>query len=215
MAAGAFAGQWGQAHGEKGCPIASDESGQWSNTIICVLCVLGLVGILKMIYDIVHAYWELCVRQAAARLDRSSGPVSAADNGLGQMPTLEGSADHEGDQGSLAETVVPRVSLAAPVARPSALVSEGPIYVPEMMNSPLTAEEQQVHDNCLPEAIFFLKSGEVYHTELGCHHVVAQDTRPVKRCLRSTCLQMTQRRIAFQRASQRSENEAAMCDHSQ
>ena len=109
MAAGAFASQWDHARSSDVCPVPSEAEGHWSNTVIGVLCLIGLVGILKMLIDMIRAYWELCVHQAASRLDRSSGLAPAADIDHGQVRAQGSSIDHEGEQGSLRETAVPRV----------------------------------------------------------------------------------------------------------
>ena len=120
MFAGSVASQWEQAEGSDTCP--KESTWPTSDIVILVLCVIGIMGIFKMIYDIVHAYWELCVRQAAERLN-SSVQSSAAERVHGPMLLGEGLPGYESDQCSLVPPQPPGVTSRA---RRSCVRSRGP-----------------------------------------------------------------------------------------
>ena len=191
---------------------AADKEDSWSGVIIGILCVIGIVGILKMIYDILSAYWELRVSQAAAKLCRTRVSAPAADEDLGQVPSLERSNGHEDDLGSLADMDFPRVSLgqpvAASVARPAAHVQEEPMYVRESSTSTrgvfLENNGEKVTPS-LPSEVYLFPSGEVYHTEKSCHHVTGNAHKPLTRRACRKCLDIAQRRTPCNSMTQRSE----------
>ena len=211
-AAGAFAGQWTGAASEDTCPVQQssvDTDGSWANLVIGILCVMGVLGFLKVLYDMLCAYWELCVNQAAVKLCRSRCSGSAADESLGQIPVLERINGHEDDQCSLKDADLPRVSqglpVAASVARQPVHVPEGPMYVPESSTSTWGTQVDRNGECALPQEVYLFPSGEVYHTEKTCSHVIANSRRPLTRRACTKCLDITQRRSSRSTTTQRSE----------
>ena len=153
---------------------------------ICKRCAmpasvcLAFMGLMKMIYDITDANWNLCVRQAAEQARDRERSHGCEGN---QMDRSRGLGSAEDDLGT------------APVVHHRA--SQEPMYIPEMSNTskPWPPSERQVHHRGLPETIFYFKSGDVYHTELGCRHTIANAAIPIRRRLCVHRAEITQRRM--------------------
>ena len=180
----------------------ADTDGSWSNVVIGVLCVTGLLGFLKVVYDMLSAYWELRVNQAAAKLSHSRSTAPAHDCGLRQVHALDGVDCSDDDGEGLGDATASAVAqspedVSAFVDRQTAHVSE-PMYVPVGGN-------EKGATMILPHEVYLFPSGSVYHTEKTCSHVAANARKPLTRRACLKCLDISERRSTSLPVTQRSE----------
>ena len=178
------------------CPAIKEE-GSWANVAIAVLCLLGVLAVIKMVSDLIRAYWNFCVQRAAGvdgvRTPRAAY-VAQGDSEEGDPPEATRAA-YVDPTTSSSDGVRSR----GPKSRTPSPPEHEPMYVPEMnsTSSPWTPDEKDIK-NGLPQTIFLFRSGECYHTEPGCRYIVTNPLAPTKRRLCTCCEALTNRRIREQ-----------------
>ena len=177
------------------CPVIKEE-GSWANVAIAVLCLLGILAVIKMVSDLIRAYWHFCVQRAAgvdgARVPRDA-PAARGDSEEGDPPEAPRAAPADPKNGS------DGVRARGPKSRTPSPPEHEPMYVPEMndTSSPWAPSDKEIK-NGLPQTIFLFRSGECYHTEPGCRYIVTNPLAPTKRRLCTCCEALTNRRIREQ-----------------
>ena len=200
VAAGLAAEGFTHASGESTmCPIATitKEEGTWANVAIAMLCLLGILAVLKMVSDLSRAYWNFCVQQAAATDGaRASRDASAAREAAGKGDPSE----EEGDAPAASTTKESSegVRSSGPRSRPPSPPEQEPMYVPENGPSSSWPPFDKEVKNGLPQTIFLFRSGECYHTEQNCRYVLQNPLAPTRRRLCTCCEAITNRRIREQ-----------------